>query len=181
MLSLGNQPAVTVKHANRKVAAGIQYLRVGGAQHRLTHFLVDKEQAPLNHRCRDFIHDRHPQCAFLAQLIGNGVDRFARDPNDFIGDVRVDNQRWCVPQNVAVGHCARYHAPRKARRGDTSAHFQRRIEPLGRRPIGNKFERGQESGSTHFTNPEDAHRTHRATYVETQDRTCRRVRQCFHS
>ena len=55
MLGLGDQPAVEVADRGREIAARIEDLRIGGAQHRLAHLLDDREQAVLNDRDDDRI------------------------------------------------------------------------------------------------------------------------------
>ena len=55
MLGLGDQPAVEVADRGREVAARIEDLRIGGAQHRLAHLLDDRQQAMLDDRDDDRI------------------------------------------------------------------------------------------------------------------------------
>ena len=55
VLGLGDQPALGVAQRGREVAARVDDLRVGGAQHRLAHLLGDRVQAVLDHRDRDRI------------------------------------------------------------------------------------------------------------------------------
>ena len=57
VLGLGDQAPVEVADGGREVAARIQDLRVGGAQHRLAHLLDDGVQAMLNDRDGDRIDD----------------------------------------------------------------------------------------------------------------------------
>ena len=53
VLGLGDQAALGVGQRGREVAARVDDLRVGGAQHRLAHLLGDRVQAVLDHRDRD--------------------------------------------------------------------------------------------------------------------------------
>ncbi len=55
VLGLGDQPAVEVTDRGREIAARIEDLRIGGAQHRLAHLLDDREQAMLDDRDGDRI------------------------------------------------------------------------------------------------------------------------------
>ena len=55
VLGLGDQPAVGVADRGREIAARVEDLRVGGAQHRLAHLLDDGAQAMLDHRDGDRI------------------------------------------------------------------------------------------------------------------------------
>src|SRR5437667_10758269 len=48
MLGLGDQPAVEVTDRGREIAARIEDLRIGGAQHCLAHLLDDRQEAMLN-------------------------------------------------------------------------------------------------------------------------------------
>ena len=55
VLGLRDQPAVEVADRGREVAARIEDLRIGGAQHRLAHLLDDREQPVLHDRDDDRI------------------------------------------------------------------------------------------------------------------------------
>ena len=55
MLGLCNQASVEVADRGREIAARIEDLRIGGAQHRLAHLLDDREKAVLNDRDGDGI------------------------------------------------------------------------------------------------------------------------------
>ena len=49
VLGLGDEPPVEVADRGREIAARIEDLRIGGAQHRLAHLLDDRQQAMLDH------------------------------------------------------------------------------------------------------------------------------------
>ena len=53
VLGLRDQPAVEIADRGREVAARIEDLRIGGAQHRLAHLFDDRQQAMLDHRGDD--------------------------------------------------------------------------------------------------------------------------------
>ncbi len=55
VLGLRDQPAARVGDGERKIAAGIEDLRIGGAKHRLAHFLHDRAQPVLDDGARDGI------------------------------------------------------------------------------------------------------------------------------
>ncbi len=59
MLGLGDEAAVEIADAGREIAAGVEDLRVGGAQHRLAHLLDDGEEAMLDDRDGDRIDGLH--------------------------------------------------------------------------------------------------------------------------
>ena len=55
VLGLRDQPAVEIADRGREIAARIEDLRIGGAQHRLAHLLDDRQQTMLDHRGDDRI------------------------------------------------------------------------------------------------------------------------------
>src|SRR5579872_4272111 len=55
MLRLRDEASVEIADAGREIAARVQDLRIGGAQHRLAHLLDDREQAMLDDRYGDGI------------------------------------------------------------------------------------------------------------------------------
>ena len=55
VLGLGDQPPLGVAQRGREIAAGVDDLRVRGAQHRLAHLLGDRMQPVADHRDRDRI------------------------------------------------------------------------------------------------------------------------------
>ena len=55
VVGLRDQPALRVDQGDREVARGVEDLRVGGAEHRLAHFLGDGGEAGLQHRHGDRI------------------------------------------------------------------------------------------------------------------------------
>src|SRR6202158_1836144 len=62
VLGLRDQPAVEVADRGREVAARIEDLRIGGAQHRLAHLLDDRQEAMLDDRCYDRIDTIYQGC-----------------------------------------------------------------------------------------------------------------------
>jgi hypothetical protein len=65
MLGLGDQAPVRVAQRGREVAARVEDLRVGGAQHGLAHLLDDGAKAMLDHRHGDRVDGRaHGLLAF---------------------------------------------------------------------------------------------------------------------
>ena len=64
MLSLRDQPPIGIAKRHREVAATVEDLRIGSAQHRLAHFLDDARQSVLDDRRSDRIdfdcHDETP-------------------------------------------------------------------------------------------------------------------------
>ena len=55
MLGLCHQPSGSIADASGKIAAGVENLRVGSAQHRLAHLLDNRVQPVLHHRRGDRI------------------------------------------------------------------------------------------------------------------------------
>ncbi len=55
VLGLRDQPPVEIADRGREIAARIEDLRIGGAQHRLAHLLDDREQPMLHDRDDDRI------------------------------------------------------------------------------------------------------------------------------
>ena len=58
MLRLGDQPPVEIADRGREIAARIENLRIGGAQHRLAHLGDDRQQPMLDHRDDDRVDAR---------------------------------------------------------------------------------------------------------------------------
>src|SRR5262249_53539809 len=62
VLGLGDQAAVEIADRHREIAARVEDLRIGGAQHRLAHLLDDGMQPMLDHRGDDRIGGVHGHC-----------------------------------------------------------------------------------------------------------------------
>src|SRR5207248_2370782 len=55
VVGLSDQPSVYVANGKRKITAGVEDLRIGGAKHGFAHFFYDRAQPVLNHGSRDRI------------------------------------------------------------------------------------------------------------------------------
>jgi hypothetical protein len=73
VIGLRDQATLGVANAKRKIAAGIEDLRVGGAKHGFAHFLHDRAETMLNNGSRDGI-DLGGHALLLAKKFAS-VDR----------------------------------------------------------------------------------------------------------
>src|SRR3954469_25184222 len=55
VVGLSDQASVYVANRKRKITAGVEDLRIGGAKHGFAHFFYDRAQPVLNHGSRDRI------------------------------------------------------------------------------------------------------------------------------